>query len=161
MGTRARINILDLSVGKRPLCSIYRQMDGYPCGLGRDIQSFAKGKPLTNTWMGEKPCFNGLDCFAAQLIGALKGDRPGNVYMRSTGADSHGEEYVYNLSEKNGEIWMTVLAGGMTAFGLPGDLAEDMFTAYDGPLKDFDAKSVEEELEAHWESWGEEEANVE
>ncbi len=136
MGTRARINVQD---GNQIIVSIYRQFDGYPDGLGQEILDQFRGCQITNG-IGPGDCgqtANGMGCFAAQLVAHLKKD-PGNVYLRNTGDDSQGEEFSYNLSERDGKLWLSVGAGCVTYFGMPGDKETKMETIYNGPLADFD-----------------------
>jgi hypothetical protein len=149
MGTRARINVFD---GNQVLVSIYRQFDGYPSGLGKELANFAGPFEIVNgITLGEgpdknpTPKANGMGCFAAQLIGHLKGDQVGNVYLRDTGPESHGEEYVYDLHDNNGKVFMAVLEGGVTMFGNPGEQAEEMKMLYNGYASEFDADKLEKE----------------
>jgi hypothetical protein len=79
---------------------------------------------------------NGMGCFAAQLIAALK-DEPGNVYIRNTSPDSHGEEFIYTLSEYQGKIRMVVKSGRITMFGAAGDDEDSMGSIYAGPAEKF------------------------
>lgn len=143
MGTRARVNIFE---GNSVLVSIYRQFDGYPDGLGQEIADFAakmvivNGIPVGDPEMVAGKAANGIGCFAAQLIARLKCDSIGSVYVRNTDADSHGEEYSYNLHEKDGKIWMDVLSGGVTMFGCPGDTDAEMKSIFSGFAKDFAVK---------------------
>jgi hypothetical protein len=140
MGTRARINIFERD---QVLVSIYRQSDGYPSGLGNDIFEFAKDMTIANGISGDpKGTANGMGCFAAQLIGHLK-NRVGNVYIRNTRPASQGEEFSYNLHERNGKLWLDVLAGSMTAFGNPGDTEAEMKSIYSGFLKNFNPNADE------------------
>lgn len=136
MGTRARINVVE---GNKILTSIYRQYDGYPDGLGFEISEFVKDMQMTNGIAGEPvlgETANGMGCLAAQLIKHLK-VRVGGVYIRDTDPDSHGEEFVYNLSNKHGEIWLDVFGGAMTAFGSPGDSEAEMEAIWSGPARVF------------------------
>lgn len=117
MGTRARVNVFD---GNEILVSIYRQFDGYPSGLGQEVAAFADKMRITNGISGDPTgTANGMGCFAAQLVKHLK-EKVGNVYIRSTDQASHGEEFSYNLREKDGRIWIDALAGSVTFFGMPG-----------------------------------------
>ena len=137
MGTRARVNVMD---GNECILSIYRQYDGYPDGLGKEVASFAGKLKITNGISGDdKNTANGMGCFAAQLVKKLK-DRVGNIYIRHTGPESHGEEYSYTLYERGGAIHMRACEGSMTAFGLPGDTEGEMQIIYDGPAKSFKVK---------------------
>jgi hypothetical protein len=141
MGTRARINIID---GNKCLVSIYRQFDGYPSGLGHDVAKFAKKLQIVNGFSGDgKGQANGMGCFAAQLIKHLKHDT-GNVYIRDTSDESHGEEYSYDLSERNGKIWMAIYGGSVTFFGMPGDKQSEMKAIWAGPIDKFNGSKVEE-----------------
>jgi hypothetical protein len=98
-----------------------------------------------------------MGCLAAQLIAELKtnGDYAkqvgrgglGSVYIRDTGPESHGEEYVYNLTERDGKVHMTILAGGMTFFGCPGDSEAEMKTLWSGPAADFEFEDIVEDEE--------------
>jgi hypothetical protein len=152
MGTRARINIVD---DGEIICSIYRQYDGYPEGLGKDIARFVGGITVVNGY-GSNPVAqaNGMGCLAAQLIGHLKQGKIGNVYMRDTSPESHGEEYCYTLSESNGRVMLRVNEGHMTAFGLPGDKESDMQIIYNGDAATFATLDAEE-----LENWAAEQAD--
>jgi hypothetical protein len=141
MGTRARINILDHD---KTLVSIYRQFDGYPSGLGQEVADFGSTLTIVNgyTSTGEDQA-NGMGCFAAQLIKYLK-DGIGNVYIRDTSDESQGEEYSYNLSEKEGKVWMSIHTGRVTAFGFPGTAPSEMKSLWEGFCEDFDSDKLEE-----------------
>jgi|SRR3989304_107275 len=137
MGTRARVNIFD---GNELIVSIYRQMDGYPDGLGAQIAGFAGKMEIVNgIGYGQNAGThaNGMGCFAAQLISHLKGERIGSVYIRSTDAASHGEEFSYNLHNRDGKIWIDALAGSVTMFGNPGTPEAAMKPMFSGFAKDF------------------------
>lgn len=142
MGTRARINVFD---GNEILVSIYRQFDGYPSGLGADVAELASGMKVVNGFSSDEQSkqANGIGCFAAQLIAKLK-DRVGNVYLRNTGPDSQGEEFVYNVSDRGGRIWISVFSGSVTMFGCPGDKEAEMAAIWSGFADDFQGDAVEE-----------------
>ena len=142
MGTRARVNIFD---GNALIVSIYRQFDGYPTGLGDEIAKFAGQMKIINGISGQKAgeAANGMGCFAAQLIGHLKGDSIGSVYIRGTDADSHGEEFSYNLHNRDGKIWIDALAGSVTFFGNPGTPEAEMKPIFSGFAKDFRGEDLE------------------
>lgn len=135
MGTRARVNIFERG---KLLVSIYRQFDGYPSGLGQDIADFSSKMDIINGISGQKAgeAANGMGCFAAQLIRHLKDDI-GSVYIRSTDANSQGEEFSYNLREKDGKIWIDALEGSVAAFGNPGTPEADMKPFFSGFAHDF------------------------
>ncbi len=101
MGTRSLTHIID-SDGKT-LCTIYRQFDGYPTGHGQELADFLKARTLVNGYTGDmtaKTHANTLGCLAAQLIGHLKGDKLGGIYIYTPGASDCGEEYTYTIAEK-------------------------------------------------------------
>ena len=145
MGTRARVNVID---GNNVLLSIYRQYDGYPSGLGADILNQFKDCQITNGISGPRDALgksaNGMGCLAAQLVKSLKNEI-GNVYIRDTSDDSHGEEFSYSLSERNGKLHLSVSAGSVTWFGLPGTPEKEMPMLYSGPLADFDPNKLDGE----------------
>lgn len=75
MGTRSLLHIKDEG---KTLVTLYRQYDGYPTGMGKDIKdALAKGKArLTNGYSGSDKnpeVFNGMGCLAAYLVVELKG----------------------------------------------------------------------------------------
>lgn len=143
MGTRARVNVINHD---KVILSIYRQNDGYPDGprgLGWQVADFVGKLRITNGISGDPTgTANGMGCLAAQLVGHLKRDRSngfcvGNVYIRDTGPDSHGEEFCYTLTERDGRVWMEVRAGGVTMFGNPGDEEKDMVIMFSGFASDY------------------------
>jgi len=108
MGTRALIHIKDYTNGAKgsTLTTLYRQMDGYPDGLGASIRDKLAGCQITNGYRSGQDAphwFNGAGCLAAYLIGALKVDRDysettiGNVYIERPGAKNMGEDYIYEV----------------------------------------------------------------
>lgn len=125
MGTRAIIHVKDDHT-PNTLCTIYRQYDGYPYGLGEDIKKALGGRELVNGYSNPKTQVNGMGCAAAMLIAALKGNRCGNVYIYPPDSEGVGEEYVYTLYAKDGAICLKVCG-------------------YDGPLSEFDGDNVEKE----------------
>lgn len=135
MGTRARVNVFNRN---QLIVSIYRQFDGYPDGLGREVADFAGKMKIINGISGEKAgeAANGMGCFAAQLIRHLKDDI-GSVYIRDTGPESQGEEFSYNLHNRDGKIWIDALEGSMTAFGNPGTPEAEMKPIFSGFASDF------------------------
>jgi hypothetical protein len=140
MGTRARVNVID---GNKAILSIYRQFDGYPSGLGKEVADFAKKLTIVNGYSSDKAKTqsNGMGCFAASLVKYLK-DGIGNVYIRDTSDESHGEEFSYDLKNVEGKVWMTIYKGSMTFFGNPGDTPSEMKHLWTGYTKDFDASKL-------------------
>jgi hypothetical protein len=95
MGTRSLTRILD---GDIEIACIYKQFDGYPSGLGQDLDGFVNSCYLVNGF-NAKDQFNGAGDLAARLVVELRGDTvgPGGVYLVAPGAKDMGEEYVYEI----------------------------------------------------------------
>ena len=105
MATRASIKFKD-SDGKF-IANVYHHYDGYPSGLGVKLLELTDGEIVNGlVSLDEKPprLFNGFGCLVASVIGGLKGDQPGNVYIYSEDDYGNaGEEYLYEVVEsKNG-----------------------------------------------------------
>jgi hypothetical protein len=153
MGTRALVHIKE---DEQTLLTVYRQMDGYPTGLGQDIKDIlAKGKSKLVNGYSRKDVtpevFNGMGCLAAYLVGKLKmqheeeqtpediktfGKRSaiGSIYIFPPNSSGVDEDYTYTLyNGKDNTIMLTVQAG--------------YDSVYDGPLSKFDAKRVENSQE--------------
>lgn len=102
MGTRALVNVIE---DDKVLCTIYRQYDGYPEGLGKELEEFLEDFTIVNGFSSEtpKPVANGMGCLAAQLIKHLK-DGVGNVYIFPINSKDVGEEFMYNIKENKGKV---------------------------------------------------------
>lgn len=99
MGTRSTTQILE---GDRVVCTIYRQMDGYPTGHGADMLPLLQ-RQRVNGYNDDKAQYNGVDNFAAMLITMLmmshagqeaktpKDLRCGGIYIAD--AEQHAEEF--------------------------------------------------------------------
>lgn len=113
MGTRALVHV---KAARKTLVTVYRQLDGYPTGLGAKLAEFltgADGAPrrIVNGYSDvdrEARAFNGAGCLAAQMVAALK-QGIGDVYIEPPNASDVGEEYTYTL---------TVNAAGKLAVGV-------------------------------------------
>lgn len=132
MGTRAIVHIREEGKESPILTTIYRQFDGYPEGLGLDIQSALKGKTVVNGYSDPKTQVNGMGCAAAMLIAEIK-EGCGNVYIKAAGTSDVWEEYAYQLYCVGDRIHMT-------ASETYGDGRE----LFDGPLDDFDPEAITE-----------------
>jgi hypothetical protein len=129
MGTRAIINIKTGNRDSKALITIYRQMDGYPTGLGNDIATALRGKTVTNGYSDPTTQTNGIGCAAAMLIADLK-DGCGNVYIYEIGSHDVGEEYTYTLWAEGPSLML--------------ECAEsDGAVLYKGKLDDFDGSAAE------------------
>lgn len=94
MGTRSLTRIFD---GDKEVACIYRQFDGYKSAHGAELGEFILSRQFVNGIGGTREVFNGMGCFAAQLIGHLKHGEAGSIYLYPPGATDVGEEYVYEV----------------------------------------------------------------
>lgn len=135
MGTRALVHFKEGDFYSDTIVSMYRQMDGYPEGLGEDIHASLNHGDVTiiNGISGEgcPAAFNGMGCLAAWLIGELKGGTIGSIYLYPPDTEDVGEEYNYTLYKgDDSTVWMHV------------ENAYDGEVLGDGPLKNFDASGT-------------------
>jgi len=95
MGTRSLTRIYDYDGDE--ICCIYKQYDGYPDGYGKELFDFIQsGKLVNGIPLGTKDkVFNGMGCFAAQLICHFKEELSGGYYIEKPGTKGMGEEFVY------------------------------------------------------------------
>ena len=97
MGTRSITTVLDDNGNK--IIEMYKQYDGYPSGLGKELVDFIKAGVLVNGYgNSSQKEFNGISCFAAQLVEHFK-DGVGGVYLHApTNKTSDKKRYdqVYN-----------------------------------------------------------------
>ena len=103
MGTRSLTTIIAKGEyeGKKwseKIVTMYRQMDGYPKGMGVDLATFINGGTLVNgIQLSEKRLvFNGAGCLAAQIVEHFK-DGAGGIYLHRGGSTNLGEEYRYEV----------------------------------------------------------------
>ncbi len=116
MGTRATLDILDCE--NKVIVTVYRQYDGYPEGMGKELQDLLKDSLLTGGGIGAGQAspayFNGMECLAPWIIGKLK-EHIGNIYLYSASAAC--EEFfhytVYSPNDK--DIWLKLEIGGEIA----------------------------------------------
>ena len=133
MGTRTLVHIKD---GKKTIATIYRQYDGYPSGMGEDIKKALNNGEIEilNGYGGSSKIpaqFNGMGCLAAFLVGELKQKAIGNVYLFAANSKDCGEDFVYTISEKKGQIYIKV---------------QDVWNKkilFNGLLKDFSGEKAE------------------
>lgn len=102
MGTRSLTRVFDTFVGegRKPeqvLC-MYRQMDGYPSGHGKELAEFLTGRAITNG-IGEHNTANGAGCLAAQIVAHFKGPSldPGGIYLMAPSTKDAGQDYEYHV----------------------------------------------------------------
>jgi hypothetical protein len=84
MGTRS--NTVVINTGHSPevvLLNMYRQMDGYLSGHGKDLYEFLKDMQICNGYGTEQQkgrWANGMGCLAAQIVANFK-DGIGGIYL--------------------------------------------------------------------------------
>lgn len=102
MGTRSLTKVFDASSGAAGeesaiVVNMYRQMDGYPSGHGKELAEFIlSGTFVNGLGLGDKKVFNGCGCFAAQMVAHFK-DGPGSIYLQPTASDDCGQDYEYHI----------------------------------------------------------------
>lgn len=95
MGTRSLTRVYDES--DKLVLFLYRQMDGYPSGHGADLhKALGKIKLVNGLGQQETNIANGMGCFAAQLVAALKNE-PGGFYLQAPTEKFGWAEYVYDF----------------------------------------------------------------
>lgn len=104
MGTRSTTTIIEKrGENKTPILKLYIQFDGYPSGVGLKLAEFSKDIEIINGISDQVAgkAANGAGCFAAQLVGKLKGNDIGGVYITEVSACN--EEYNYELICEEGQ----------------------------------------------------------
>ncbi len=105
MGTRSLTYIND---GVENIVCLYRQYDGYPSGLGKELYEFLRDFNIVNGYGKAAPTLaNGIGCLAAQVIKKLKVET-GNVYIYPPNSTDCGEEFTYTITTKNGKVYLKV-----------------------------------------------------
>lgn len=133
MGTRS-LTHFKTETGKT-ICTIYRQYDGYPTGHGADIKRVLGDRTLVNGYSYPDQEANGIGCAAALMIADLKKDMlAGNIYIESPNAKDMFEDFTYYIKAHGDTFKLTVVE----------QYDETPKTIYDGPIRDFDPKSLEE-----------------
>jgi hypothetical protein len=100
MGTKSLVHVKD---DKKTLVTLYRQYDGYPSGMGADIKRILNEgdvKVLNGFSRSQKSpeFFNGAGCLSAYLVGQLKKNSIGDVYLYPPNSEGLGEEFVYTVT---------------------------------------------------------------
>ena len=93
---------------------MYRQMDGYPRGMGSDLAEFLNGGKMVNgISLGEEQrVFNGIGCLSAQLVAHFK-DGAGGYYLYPTNTKDAWQEYEYEIIQhENEEVKLKVIEVG-------------------------------------------------
>jgi hypothetical protein len=82
---------------KQVLVTMYRQMDGYPEGMGKDLADYLiKGNLVNGIGFNASKLiqFNGMGCLAASTIAHFK-TGSGSIYI--VRGKNHGEQYRYEV----------------------------------------------------------------
>ena len=126
MGTRSLTKVIrtwEDEAGKKhrqPLTCMYRQYDGYMSGHGAELAEWLSGYTVVNGIPMDKsePMFNGMDCLAAQMFVHFKSSgckddgtptsNVGGIYCMHPDAKDCWEEYLYEISEEDNQIYLTV-----------------------------------------------------
>jgi len=134
MGTRS---ITVIQEDGEPITVLYRQMDGYPTGHGKELKDFAEGFTIVNGIGSDCPekAANGMGCFAAQLVAHFK-ESIGGFYLYPPSVTDAGQDYTYviDMHPDNHRLVLTVI-------GYRGTVR------YAGYLDNFDPEKVEESEE--------------
>jgi len=109
MGTRSLVRVYDEE--DREIFCLYRQFDGYPSGMGKDLAEACKVRLVNGMTDHEPDQANGMGCLAARIVAMLKVQwedksyvkakapciQPGNVYLHAPGLEDCGEEFEYHV----------------------------------------------------------------
>tara|TARA_R110002073_G_scaffold16491_1_gene63200 strand:+ start:265 stop:699 length:435 start_codon:yes stop_codon:yes gene_type:complete len=114
MGTRSLTKVIQTwedEAGKKhrqPLTCMYRQYDGYMSGHGAELAKWLSRYTIVNGIPMDKsePMFNGMDCLAAQMFAHFKTEA-GGIYCMHPDASDCWEEYLYEISEEDKQIYVT------------------------------------------------------
>jgi hypothetical protein len=106
MGTRSLTHIHDGDMDAPVIVTIYRQMDGYPEGMGADLRAIVdKMKVINGIGSGARAGThaNGMGCAAAQIVGALKREI-GNIYLYPPNTKNVWEEFTYHVCKQGDRV---------------------------------------------------------
>lgn len=101
MGTRSLTYFIDPNHAGEPAACMYRQMDGYPSGHGRELAEFLAPITVVNGYGSSDAAgthANGVGCLAAQVVAHFKNDQGiGGIYLKPTTCTAQWEDYVYKV----------------------------------------------------------------
>ena len=155
MGTRSITRVIETwndektnKLKKQTYVCMYRQMDGYPSGMGSDLAEFLNsGKIVNGISLAEtERVFNGMGCLAAQMVAHFK-DGAGGYYLYPTNVGKVWQEYEYEIIQHEGEeLKLKVIEVGY--INNKGKYCEGKKTLYFGSAKGFESwLSVKETIE--------------
>lgn len=99
MSTRSTTKFIDET--GTCLCAMYRQMDGYPSGHGKELAEFLSGIKRINC-KGPVGTANGIQCLAAQAVAHFKTE-PGGIYLVPFDQE---EEWNYVVAATSNAGWL-------------------------------------------------------
>lgn len=141
MGTRSLTVFLDCNVKineEKPteIAVMYQQMDGYPSGHGQELADFLSEFTVVNGLSTGQPkkIMNGPHCGAAQIVAHFK-EGAGSIYLYPAGTKEAGEDYIYYVEMKTGEMPKIKCE------------AFDGTELFYGPANQFDGQKIENEDE--------------
>jgi hypothetical protein len=95
MATRCLTVVKDFD--DKEICVLYRQSDGYPEGHGKELEEFcARGIVVNGYQSKDQTDFNGVGCFAAQMVAHFK-TGIGGFYLEPVGTRGLDEEFIYTV----------------------------------------------------------------
>lgn len=111
MGTRSLTRVIDKYQDTEDIIvCMYRQLDGYLKGHGKDLFDFLDGKIITNG-LQKGNTANGVNCLAAQLVAHFK-DGAGGIYLFPVYTTNVGQEYEYEIIvDENDTVTIRVISG--------------------------------------------------
>ena len=124
---------------KQTLVCMYRQMDGYPSGMGSDLAEFLNGGKLVNgiSLAESERVFNGMGCLAAQMVAHFK-DGAGGYYLYPTNVKDAWQNYEYEIIQHENEpIQLKVIEVGY--MNTKGKYCRGKKTLYFGSPKGFES----------------------
>ncbi len=92
MGTRAMVIVKDENNNK--IIEMYKQFDGYPEGLGVELQEYIASREMVNGLRSKSNAWNGINCFAASLVEHFK-NGPGGIYLYPPDIDHYKPKYYW------------------------------------------------------------------
>lgn len=99
MSTRSNTLVIETDDGKdQILVNMYRQMDGYPSGHGKELAEFLAKVKMVNgiglTTPSGTIIANGTGCLAAQIVAHFK-DGAGGIYLSTPTRSACDNDYTY------------------------------------------------------------------
>lgn len=99
---------------ERVLIRMYRQMDGYFSGHGKDLVDFLNGMWVVNGIGRDTPkkAANGMQCLAAQIVAEFK-DGIGGIYMLPLSYNWSDIQYTYEVKLSDDKHNVLIIGKGV------------------------------------------------